>query len=339
MIDGLRREIGRRVFRGRVRLGDGAGLGRITPDDLDDLRRRFPLPKFFVLGHARSGTSFLARLLRAHPEVHCEWQTQFFSERGPIPYFTAPAFRAWLRHPSNKWVAGWEPTPALLRACLDTILERGARQAGKRIVGDKSPNENADRAVRWISALYPDGRLIYIVRDGRDTILSKRIQAFIDQPESLGRRDRRVRQEFMAHPQAFLDGRRSIFTEAWLESSARGWADAVGSSVAAGQELLGESFRVVRYEDFLEDPLPPLARLWEFLGAAPVGPEIESLVRAQGGMNPEAEWHAASASGVAEFLPRGVRGAWRRLFTAADVARFDDAAGNVLETYGYLEPT
>jgi hypothetical protein len=103
-----------------------------------------------------------------------------------VPYLTSAGFRGWLRHPSNKWASGWDPTPALLRISCDLLLERGAELAGKGTVGDKSPNENDAQAVLWLAAIYPDARLIYIVRDGRDTVLSKRIQAFIDQPESLG---------------------------------------------------------------------------------------------------------------------------------------------------------
>jgi hypothetical protein len=326
------------LFRGRVRLGDGGGLERIHPEDLEDIQRRFPMPKFFILGHARSGTSFLARLIRLHPDVHCEWQTQFFSDRGPIPYFTAPAFRHWLRHPSNKWVTGWDPTPVLLRVCLDTILEREGRRVSKRIVGDKSPNENGAAAVHWLSAVYPDARLIYIVRDGRDTILSKRIQAFIDQPDTLKRQDRRVRTAFLEDPSQFLEGRRSIFTPAWLEAAARGWSEAVQGSAAAARELFGRRYQVVRYEDLLTDPNRVLRQLWEWLGAGPPDADLAASVRLQVQENPEAEWHEASASALAQALPRGTYGGWRRVFTSSDADLFERVAHDGLEAFGYLSP-
>jgi hypothetical protein len=338
LIGRLRREAGSRLFRGRIRLGEGSELGRISPEDLEDIRSRFPLPKFFILGHARSGTSFLARLIRLHARVHCEWQTQFFSDRGPIPYFTAPSFRHWLRHPSNKWVAGWDPTPSLLRVCLDTILEREARRVGKDIVGDKSPNENGGVAVRWLSAIYPDARLIYIVRDGRDTIVSKRVQAFIDQPDSLGRGDQRVRNAFLANPAGFTGAERSMFTPGWLENAARGWADAVAASVDAGRELYGGRFEIVRYEDLLEDAYPPMQRLWEFLGADARDPVLESAVREQTRENPEAEWHQASSAAFVHGLPRGVHGGWRSVFTSADAQLFERVAHDTLQAFGYLSP-
>lgn len=337
MMRRLRSEVARRVFRGRVRLGDGSSLSRIGPQELEEIRRRFPLPKFFLLGHARSGTSFLGRLLRLHPEVHCEWQTQFFSERGPIPYFTSPAFQHWLSHPSNRWVSGWDATAALLRVCLDTILEREARRVGKRIVGDKSPNENGAEAIRWLSAVYPDGRLIYILRDGRDTILSKRIQSFIDQPDSLSRGDRRVRRAFIEDPRPFLERERSIFTPEWLSAAARGWAEAVRQCVSAGRERFEAAFEVVRYEDLLADPYPPLLRLWGFLGAGPATPQLEAAVREQTSANPEAEWHESSAYSFVSALPRGVHGGWRSLFTQSDTELFNREAHQALAAFDYLE--
>ena len=338
-LDLLRHQAARWLFRGRIRLGDGASLAAIRPEDLEDVRRRFPRPKFFIFGHARSGTSFLARLIRLHPDVHCEWQTQFFSERGPIPYFTSTSFRQWLRHPSNKWASGWDPTPTLLRVCCDTILERAADKVGKSTVGDKSPNENGAEAVRWLAAVYPDARLIYIVRDGRDTVLSKRIQAFIDQPRTLGRADRRVRRDFIQDPGPFLRKEKSIFTRRWLAEAAGNWSRAVQESVADGRRHFGDRFTAVRYEDVLADPYHVIRGLWMFLGVGPGDADLESSVARQVQENPEAEWHQTSAFTFVRGLPRGVHGGWRTLFTKADAEGFEEGAREALQAFDYLAPS
>jgi hypothetical protein len=335
----MRRAIAQWIYRGRIRLGDGLGLEPILADDLAQARRRFPRPKFFIFGHARSGTSFLARLVRQHPDVHCDWQTQFFSERGPIPYFTSPSFRRWLRHPSNRWTQAWDPTAALLRVCCDTILEREAEKAGKRVVGDKSPNENGAQAVRWLAAVYPDAHLLYIVRDGRDTVLSKRVQAFIDQPQTLGRADRRVRQAFIQEPQPFIERRRSLFTPAWLEAAARNWAHNVEGSVAAGRELFGDRFALVRYEALLAEPYRSLTALWTFLGVGSGEAALEAEVEKETRSNPEADWHGSSAFAFVQLLPRGVHGGWRDLYTTADAQLFERAAGNALRQFDYQRPS
>jgi hypothetical protein len=332
----MRRALAQWIFQGRIRLGDGHSLDPIRPEDLDGIQRRFPRPKFFIFGHARSGTSFLARLIRLHPEIHCNWQTQFFSARGPIPYFTSPSFRHWLRHPSNRWVHDWDPTAVLLRVACDTLLEREAETVGKRIVGDKSPNENGAQAVRWLAAVYPEARLLYIVRDGRDTVLSKRVQAFIDQPESLGRADRRLRQALIADPRPFLEGKRSIFTQPWLESAAQSWARNVQESAEAGRRLFGDRFALVRYETLLADPARTLQGLWSFLGAEPNPAGAAAAIEQEIHSNPEADWHGTSSLAFVKDLPRGMHGGWRSLFTAADAALFQRAAEAALREFDYL---
>jgi len=335
LVGRLRRLASQRLFQGRVRLGDGRTLEPIRPEDLDDLRRRFPRPKFFVFGHPRSGTTLLARLVRAHPQVHCNWQVQFFSSRGPIPYFTSPSFDHWLRNSSNRLVTGWNPTAALLRACCDVILEREGEKAGKPIVGDKSPNGNGAQAIEWLAAVYPDAHLIYIVRDGRDTVLSRRIQSFLDAPQNLGRADRKVRAAFIRDPQPFLEKRRSIFTADWLRQAAERWGQDVDGSVAAGRSLFATAFAVVRYEDLLADPAGVMRSLWSFLGAATDSPSLDELLGDALHENPEAEWHSRFPYDFVQKLPRGMPGGWESLFTASDRRLFERAAGPTLAAWNY----
>ena len=152
----------------------------ITPEEAAEARIFFKRDKFFIFGHARSGTTLLARLIRLHPEVHCNWQAHFFT-RAPLlqSLVNDPEVEKWLSQKSNRWNRGKDLSPVVLRAAADFILERDAHAAGKRIVGDKSPSSVFHgAAVRNMAAVYPDGRLINIVRDGRDTALSHRFQGF-----------------------------------------------------------------------------------------------------------------------------------------------------------------
>jgi len=44
-----------------------------------------PAREIFIFGHARSGTTLLMRLVRLHPEVHCDYQAHLtFSRRRPL---------------------------------------------------------------------------------------------------------------------------------------------------------------------------------------------------------------------------------------------------------------
>ncbi len=161
------------------------------------------MPKFFIFGHARSGTTLLTRLMRMHPDVHCNYQAHFFS-RPPLlkSLVSDPEVGAWLTRRSNRWNRGRDLSPVVLRAVSDFILERDARQAGKSIVGDKSPNSLLDdRAVRLLHDVYPDARLVFIVRDGRDAALSHRFQTFIDATQHMSKEDFQIHRRHAAHEQ------------------------------------------------------------------------------------------------------------------------------------------
>jgi len=197
----------------------------ITPEEVAEAKTFFPAEKFFIYGHARSGTTLLTRLVRLHPEVHCNYQAHFFTRAPLLEALVAdPEVGDWLKRNSNRWNHGRDLSPVVLRAVADYIMEREARPLGKRIVGDKSPNSLLDgEAVYKLEKVYPDARLVYIVRDGRDAAVSHRFQAFIDTPQRLTSQDLAIRQAFSENPDPFQKGQRSIFTEKALRNSADGW--------------------------------------------------------------------------------------------------------------------
>lgn len=300
-----------------------------------EAREFFPLDKFFIFGHARSGTTLLARLVRLHPAVHCNYQLHPFTRPPLLQSLVAdPAVGEWLRRRSNRWNHGQDLSPLVLRAACDFILEREARPLGKRIVGDKSPSSLLDgRAVKLLHEVYPDGRLIYIVRDGRDTVLSHRFQAFIDSPQHLGPEDLRLRQEFITDPAPFLNGERSIFTEKGLQQAAAGWVRNVMETEQRGRELFGERYFSLRYEDLLAGPVQAMQAVWRFLGADE--PVEDELVLAEMQANPDADWQQEKAGEIAQALQKGKQGNWQQMFTANDRRIFSQAAEATLEAYGY----
>lgn len=333
----LRRVLGTENPVGSVELGAGDQLAEIQEKDLAYIRTLFQREKFFVLGYPRSGTTLLARLIRLHPEIHCNWQMQYFSERGPVPVFTAPFFQQWLNHRSNRWVREYDPTAVLLRLQSDYILERGAEEHGKRIVGDKSPNDNGVEALKWLSRLYPDAKIIYILRDGRDAVLSKRIQAFIDQPQWLNREDAKIREALLHEPDGFMAGNRSIFSDQWLSEAASDWAQHVNACVSYGEETYTERFLVLKFEDLLSGARDEMAGVWSFLEGRAPGEKLLEAVDTEMLRNPAADWHESKGYRFLQSIPRGSHGAWKQVFTKADQELFEECAGEALMAWGYRE--
>jgi hypothetical protein len=313
----------------------------ITPEEVAEAKAFFPLDKFFIFGHARSGTTLLTRLIRVHPAVHCNYQGHLFT-RAPLleGLVQDEQIGAWLSRRSNRWNQGRDLSPLVLRATADFIMERDARREGKwapgNLVGDKSPNSLLDgEAVRKLVKVYPEARLIFIVRDGRDAAVSHRFQAFIDRQQHLSPEDQRIRQNFSEDPTPFLSGQRSIFTEKGLRQAAQGWQHNVIDTDQVARQLLGEGYIHLRYEDLLARPWEQVCRLWSFLGADISAPELQAELNTELEQNPDADWQQQKASEIAGALTKGQRGTWHELFTPRDRQIFKQAAGDTLVSWGY----
>lgn len=309
----------------------------ITADELAEIKQFFPREKFFVFGHARSGTTLLMRLLRLHPEVHCNYQAHFFTRRPTLASLVdSPEAEEWLTRKSNRWNHGRDLSPLVLRAAADFIMERDAAREGKNIVGDKSPSSTIHAGVaREAHGLYPDAKIIYIVRDGRDVLISERFRNFVEESKFLTAEDRRIIADLKIDPAPFGDGRRSIFTETFIRNVAQRWADDLTEIDSECKKLYGENYISLRYEDMLASPFDEMSRLWKFLGAKKAGRALGKELLVEMSSNPDEEWQAKRNEDIASFLPKGQAGNWRRLFTARDKALFKEIAGEVLVRWGY----
>lgn len=318
-----------------------ARLGReippITADEVAEAKQFFPLGKFFIFGHARSGTTLLARLVRVHPEVHCNWQAHFFTRPPTLSAMVADhEIGTWLSRRSNRWNHGRDLSPVVLRAAADFILEREARQLGKRIVGDKSPSSLMDgQAVRLLQAVYPDARLIYIVRDGRDTVLSHRLQNFIDAAQHLSKEDLEIRAAYASQPETFANGKRSLFTEKGLRRAAEGWVRNLVETDTLGKELYAGQYCATRYENLLARPWDEMLKIWAFLGAGIPAEDLREPMLVEMQQNPDAEWQQYKAGEMVQTIRKGKQGAWRNLFTQRDIQIFNEIAGQTLIDWGY----
>ncbi len=316
---------------------DWKNIPALEHSDLNEIRHFFNRPKFFIFGHARSGTTLLARLIRVHPEVHCNWQAHFFTRQPFLQALVQSAdIQEWLSRRSNRWNQGRDLSPLVLRVTADFILEREAAQLGKRIVGDKSPNSLVNgEAVLRMQQIYPDARLIFIVRDGRDAALSHRFQSFIDKSEYLSDEDLAIRQDFRKDPTPFINGQRSLFTAQGLRRAAQGWVENVTQTHQYAQQIYDERYYSLRFEDLLQDPWKKMSEIWSFLGADMSLAELQEALSNELAQNPDADWQLQKAGEIAQPLQKGKSGSWREMFTHSDRQLFLEIAGETLLEWGY----
>ena len=324
------------LLKGDPRKGTRGPIPAITSEEVAEIKGFFPREKFFILGHARSGTTLLMRLIRLHPEVHCNYQAHFFTRRPLLKSLVdTPEAEEWLTRKSNRWNHGRDLSPMVLRAAADVIMERDAAREGKRIVGDKSPSSVIHgQAVRDLQAIYPDAKIVYIVRDGRDVIISERFRNFVEESKFLTPEDKRIIADLRHDPASFEDGRRSIFTETFIRRKAGDWAVDLQETEDESRRLFGDDFYGLRYEDLLEHPFDEMKKAWAFLGVE-ADLALEKTITDEMSSNPDEEWQSRRNEEIASFLPKGQAGNWTRLFIEGDKAVFKDVAGEMLMRWNY----
>ncbi|MCG2786950.1 MAG: sulfotransferase [Anaerolineae bacterium] len=324
------------LLKGEAASHKRAEIPAITAEEVAEMKQFFPREKFFIMGHARSGTTILMRLARLHPEVHCNYQAHFFT-RAPMlkSLVDSPEAADWLSRKSNRWNQGRDLSPLVMRAAADFIMERDAAREGKRIVGDKSPSSSIHgQVVRDTHAVYPDAKLIYIVRDGRDVLISERFRNFVEDSKFLTAEDRRIIEALKVDQAPFTDGTRSIFTDSFIRQIAQRWADDLNEIDGESQRLYPGAYFSLRYEDLLAQPFAEMSKLWAFLGVQ-ADLALETDIQNELGHNLDEEWQAQRNGSIASFLPKGKAGNWRNMFSAHDRQIFKEIAGDVLVRWGY----
>ena len=311
---------------------------------------------FFIAGEMRSGTSWLRRSLSAHPEIACSQEGSFFGRdynREEIPVYTGPVssftralavskeFKIWHELPWNQWTDGYEEDLRdLTRLSVDYFLFKEMIRTGKSIVGDKSPQHT--ECLDEIHEIYPDARIIHIVRDGRDVAVSamhhwwreaqdQAVRMFELTPEELEKRD-----AYLKDRKGFLASGRSIFTEERLSQLARRWSHRVDKAHRDGTALYGEKrYLEIRYEDLLQDPQATLRRVLRLLGARSEDEIIDRCILG-GSFEREANRQRGEEDPLS-FFRKGVAGDWRSVFTKRDREIYEELAGEQLIRMGYGE--
>jgi hypothetical protein len=184
-------------------------------------------------------------------------------------------------------------------------------------------------------AVYPDAKLINIVRDGRDVLVSERFRNFVEESKFLTAEDKKIIAALKVDSAPFADGSRSIFTEAFIRRVAQGWVKNLQETEDEARRLFGENYFDLRYEDLLTQPFDEMSKFWEFLGVKNIDPALDKTLRDEMSSNPDEEWQSKRNEGIASFLPKGQAGNWRRLFTEKDKSVFKEVAGEMLVKWSY----
>jgi hypothetical protein len=250
-----------RLIRGAFRVRQAAHV----PAFLAGGRTREPV---FIIGAPRSGTSLLYAILRASSslahwpgEAHEVWEADYH-----------PALRNWESNALDESDVDPDAAQRIQRAFF---LVTG----NKRRLIDKTPRNSL--RVPFVNALFPDGRFIYIQRDGRENInslinawRSARYRTYrLPEPHSIPGADPHW-WKFVLYP-GWGDDRNGPLEVV----SARQWMLSNEYALQALRGLEGSRWRGIRYEDLVDEPEDTVEALMTFL-KLPFEPAVKDLARA-----------------------------------------------------------
>ncbi len=257
-----------------------------------------------IIGHARSGTSILADVLRRYLHISFGTESQFIIrfEKKLVQYgdlhdehnikrlirdvAQERCFQRW--HKFDGFVLDPErlfrdlPERSYL-GVLEAAFMQLARHGGMTRWGDKTPEYVHHLPVLF--RLWPEAQYIHIVRDGRDVALSI------------------FQQEF---------GAKNVYR------AASDWRQQMLSVRAFAQSLPPDQFLEIRYEDFLGSTSETFRQLVDFLGV-----DIDA-----------AQWEPITAA-LQQELKADNFNKWRHGLTVAQQRLYEQMAGDLLAGYGY----
>jgi hypothetical protein len=346
-----RTRLGSAVDRLRTRMRTqapvGAPSGAPYPGD--------GVPVFFVVGLAKSGTTWLMKTFDAHPEVLCKGEGRFFGEeyrrevltrtqtkQQPSSLYNAllgsEYLRLWIER--SVWTREGETDEQirdLVRLATDYFLTTELSKSGKKVVGDKTPLLGP-KFVEEIHEIYPEAKVIHIIRDGRDQAVS-----FIHQQGNRAKRGRTHRlspeelaksEAYRKSPQELAKTGEGMFAEKTLRKAAQNWDLRVGQAIEDGPALFGDAYTEVRYEDLLERPNEEIERLLGFLGVDTDRTLVEHCM-SSASFEKLSKGRERGQEDPTSFYRKGVAGDWKDLFNERDKQVYKEEAGELLIRLGY----
>lgn len=281
-------------------------------------------PFVFIVGCARSGTTLLQRVVNAHPQIavtdESRWIVRCFDHgRGLSPEgLVGPEFVSQLLE-EPKFAPAWRISREELQSLLEElqpvpyerfvagIFNLYGRALGKALVGNKTPA--FVRALDTLHRLWPQTRIVHLIRDGRDVAMSMMAWPKVQQ--------RKVKPAIL-----------KTWEEDPISTIALWWEFSVRRGREEGASLGRAQYYEIRYESLVNDPVNEVSALCVFLGLPYDDVMLryhEDRVRAKPSRDAKHAWLP---------ITPGLRD-WKAQMAVEDVERFEAAAGELLEQLGY----
>lgn len=284
---------------------------------------------FFICGYMRSGTNWTERLLNLHQKINCRGEFHFEMLKAGLDRFVEFPWQ----------MASDGPVREVAEACFQDAVRRCivtiARDKPKATwIGDRTP--------RRLDAFLPGAPHFWVVRDGRDVLVSFTYHMLnvggphvTDGPRTEVQAFREcLAPEMPAYnmdPEHFLKHPERLLKEQWVDVIVQGWASRMRrdldmfNKMRSGQ--VDARVCMVRFERMHAESENQRRQMYRFLGLDPAAAQPLS----------EASY-TVPARGVQQIgspIRRGLPGEWRNYFSDDTKRWFRRIAGKELIELGY----
>lgn len=273
------------------------------------------LPRAFVVGCQKSGTTWMQALLQAHPEVCSRGEASF----GAL--LVGPMFELFNTYNANQRAGETnrftgDDAIAITRQAINHLqrhwLDAMPRPERANIISDKTPEHAV--ALDALGTIYPQMKVIHIIRDGRDGVVSGWYH-------NLREREAEFRARF---------GTRDRYTRYFVEQH---WVPFITRARQWGQER-PQQYLELQYERVLESPQEHARTIFEFLGVDTSDAIIDRVVERSSFKSLSGGRDRGQADNASHFRS-GTSGGWRDELDQASIEAFEELGGQLLDELGY----
>jgi LPS sulfotransferase NodH len=268
----------------------------------------------FIIGAARSGTTWLQAMLAAHESV-----CSTIDELKLFDFFTVPLERGWKSLVGLQTATGGDPNGLTAVWTEDEFYQFLSELVGRiytqvlakmpdaTVLLDKAPGYSSH--VEHINRLIPKAKFIHIIRDGRDVAAS-----------------------LMAAAQ----GWGSPWAPKHIEKAAASWRSLVLAARQARQ--YEDRYLEIRYEELLTNGVEVLSQVFEFMGIPINVQNVTAIYERHQFENMKRTGTGTYGFALPkEFFRKGQAGDWRNSLNFGQRYAFDEIAGDLLGALGYGE--
>lgn len=309
--------------------------------------------RVFLLGHGKSGTTWLHMLFFHHPNAAVVAERRLFEHpdgnEALLDNLLDDAwFESWFRS-SSFGVTSPEQTDVryeLSRLMSDYLLYRAlaVRKTAKGFERRESithfsekialnTEQDARVTIDTLKKLYPDAKIVHIVRDPRDVAVSAMFHSYRNF------REKHERNWITDFVDSVLEGNNDNILKkqavsAYFKSHARAWNRIASIFHHTGEALYGENYLLVRYEDLLQAPREQVNRLFAFTGLAHDEQLVADVVEKASFKN-LSKGRKAGEQDSSSFYRKGVAGDWKNYLTPEASRKVFRDAWELMQQFGY----